>query len=66
MTSQFDSGSLPYRVVDSRDGRVLCRAVSIGGLYPESEQDWAVREEYREGRWHRIATMRRGPDGKWL
>ena len=63
-----DTPTLPYRVVDTRTGRVLCRASSLSGLYPESDRDWAVREKWHDSdaRWHRIGSLRRGPDGNWL
>lgn len=66
--SQFDPHSLPYRVVDTRTGRVLCYATTLSACYPTSEREWTRREEWRDAdaQWHSVGELRRAPDGWWL
>lgn len=57
---------LVYRVIDARSGRVLARANTLPGLYPESDREWAKTQELTDYGWQDVPSMRRAPDGRWL
>lgn len=54
-----------FRARNLQNDEIVARANTMSGLYPECDGDWVVCEELRNGKWERVHTMRRLPNGEW-